>query len=117
MSRIDTTFDKLKQQQRKALIPFITAGDPSQQLTVPLMHGLVAAGADVLELGVPFSDPLADGPVIQRAMERALAVGTRLKDVVALAGELRAERPKAGRSTSLIFWRWWSRSARFDTGK
>ena len=91
MSRIDTTFAKLKQQQRKALIPFITAGDPSQQLTVPLMHGLVAAGADVLELGVPFSDPMADGPVIQRASERALKHGMTLRGVLSMVAEFRKQ--------------------------
>ena len=72
MSRLTPTFDRLKQNQRKALIPFITAGDPSPDFTVPLMHAMVAAGADIIELGVPFSDPMADGPVIQRASERAL---------------------------------------------
>src|SRR5574340_102913 len=91
MSRIQTTFDKLKQQQRKALIPFITAGDPSQQLTVPLLHGLVAAGADILELGVPFSDPMADGPTIQRASERALKNGTSLRGVLAMVAEFRKQ--------------------------
>jgi len=91
MSRIDTTFAKLKQQQRKALIPFITAGDPSQQLTVPLMHGLVAAGADVLELGVPFSDPMADGPVIQKASERALARGIGMPQVLDAVRSFRAQ--------------------------
>ncbi|MBU1214342.1 MAG: tryptophan synthase subunit alpha [Gammaproteobacteria bacterium] len=91
MSRIDKTFDKLKQQQRKALIPFITAGDPSRQLTVPLMHGLVAAGADVLELGVPFSDPMADGPTIQRASERALKNGTTLRGVLDMVAEFRKQ--------------------------
>jgi tryptophan synthase alpha chain len=91
MSRIDTTFDRLKQQQRKALIPFITAGDPSLQLTVPLMHGLVAAGADVLELGVPFSDPMADGPVIQRASERALKLGMTLRGVLAMVEDFRKQ--------------------------
>ncbi len=89
MNRIDTTFDKLKQQQRKALIPFITAGDPSQPLTVPLLHGLVEAGADVLELGVPFSDPMADGPVIQRASERALKNGMTLRGVLGMVAEFR----------------------------
>jgi tryptophan synthase alpha chain len=91
MSRIDTTFGKLKQQQRKALIPFITAGDPSLQLTVPLMHGLVAAGADIIELGVPFSDPMADGPVIQRASERALKLGMSLRGVLAMVEEFRKQ--------------------------
>ncbi len=89
MSRIQTTFDKLKQHNRRALIPFITAGDPSPQLTVPLMHGLVESGADVLELGVPFSDPMADGPVIQRASERALKQGMSLRGVLDLVAEFR----------------------------
>ncbi len=90
-NRIQITFDKLKQQQRKALIPFITAGDPSQQLTVPLLHALVAAGADVLELGVPFSDPMADGPVIQRASERALKQGMTLRGVLGMVAEFRKQ--------------------------
>ncbi len=89
MSRIGTTFDKLKKQGRKALIPFITAGDPDPALTVPVMHALVRGGADVIELGVPFSDPMADGPVIQRSSERALAKGVSLRDVLAYAAEFR----------------------------
>jgi tryptophan synthase alpha chain len=89
MSRIQITFDKLKQQKRKALIPFITAGDPSPQLTVSLLHALVEAGADVLELGVPFSDPMADGPTIQRASERALQQGMTLRGVLAMVDEFR----------------------------
>src|SRR3972149_1408279 len=89
MSRIQTTFEKLKQRGRKALIPFITAGDPSPQLTVPLMHALVEAGADVIELGVPFSDPMADGPTIQRASERALKNGMSLRKVISLVKDLR----------------------------
>ena len=91
MSRIDTVFAKLQQQKRKALIPFITAGDPSQQLTVPLMHALVQAGADVIELGVPFSDPMADGPTIQRASERALANGMSLRGVLGMVAEFRKQ--------------------------
>lgn len=91
MSRIRAAFDKLKQQHRKALIPFITAGDPSQQLTVPLMHALVEAGADVLELGVPFSDPMADGPTIQRASERALKNGMSLRGVLDMVAEFRKQ--------------------------
>lgn len=94
MSRIDTTFARLKQQQRKALIPFITAGDPSPQLTVPLLHALVEAGADVLELGVPFSDPMADGPVIQRASERALKLGVSLRSVLGMVAEFRQQDAK-----------------------
>jgi tryptophan synthase alpha chain len=89
MSRIQTVFEKLKQQQRKALIPFITAGDPSPRFTVPLLHALVTAGADVLELGVPFSDPMADGPVIQRASERALKHNVNLHQVLDMAAEFR----------------------------
>jgi tryptophan synthase alpha chain len=89
MSRIQITFDRLKQQKRKALIPFITAGDPSPELTVPLLHGLVEAGADVLELGVPFSDPMADGPTIQRASERALKHGVSLRGVLGLVAGFR----------------------------
>lgn len=82
MSRIEITFRKLAQQQRKALIPFITAGDPDLPTTLELMHTLVRAGADVIELGVPFSDPMADGPIIQRASERALAEGVCLADIL-----------------------------------
>lgn len=89
MSRIAQSFTELKAQNRKALIPFITAGDPSPALTVPLMHKLVEAGADIIELGVPFSDPMADGPTIQRASERALRHGVSLRDVMAMAAEFR----------------------------
>jgi tryptophan synthase alpha chain len=89
MSRIQKTFEKLKQDKRKALIPFITAGDPTPQATLPLMHGLVKAGADVIELGVPFSDPMADGPTIQRASERALKQGMSLRGVLGIVAEFR----------------------------
>ncbi len=89
MSRIAAAFEQLKAQGRKALIPFITAGDPHPAMTVPLMHALVAGGADVIELGVPFSDPMADGPVIQRASERALAQGVTLKQVIDFTEEFR----------------------------
>jgi tryptophan synthase alpha chain len=91
MSRIQTVFEQLKQQQRKALIPFITAGDPEPALTVPLMHALVASGADVLELGVPFSDPMADGPTIQRASERALKHHVGLHHVLDMVAEFRRQ--------------------------
>jgi tryptophan synthase alpha chain len=91
VSRIATRFVTLKGQGRKALIPFVTAGDPSPAVTVPLMHALVAAGADLIELGVPFSDPIADGPVIQRATERALAQGVSLSDVIGMVRAFRAE--------------------------
>jgi tryptophan synthase alpha chain len=89
MSRIQGVFEKLKLRQRKALIPFITAGDPDPQITVPLLHALVDAGADVIELGVPFSDPMADGPTIQRASERALKHGVSLRDVLGMVAEFR----------------------------
>ena len=91
MSRIQTTFAALAAQGRKALIPFITAGDPHPDLSLPLMRALVAGGADIIELGVPFSDPMADGPTIQRASERALAHGMSLRRVLALVQEFRKE--------------------------
>jgi tryptophan synthase alpha chain len=81
----------LKEQGRKALIPYITAGDPSPDQTVELMHTLVGAGADIIELGVPFSDPMADGPVIQLACERALAHGTSLRQVIGMVREFRSK--------------------------
>ena len=90
MSRIQTTFEKLQQCGRRALIPFITAGDPNPEITVQLMHALVEAGADVLELGVPFSDPMADGPIIQRASERALKHGVTLHNVLDMAAQFRS---------------------------
>lgn len=89
MSRIASTFEALAARRRTALIPFITAGDPAPELTVPLMHGLVEGGADILELGVPFSDPMAEGPVIQRACERALKFQIGLKDVLGYVAEFR----------------------------
>lgn len=81
---------------KPGLVVYLTAGDPNLATTHAIALAAIDAGADVLELGVPFSDPLADGPVIQRASERAVAGGTRLEDVLALAKELRAERPAAG---------------------
>jgi tryptophan synthase alpha chain len=89
MSRIQGRFQALARDKRKALIPYITAGDPHPSLTVPLMRALVEAGADILELGVPFSDPMADGPVIQRAGERALKHGVGLSDVLSMARDFR----------------------------
>lgn len=93
MSRIATVFDELRRQNRKALIPFITAGDPEPGMMVPLMHELVKAGADIIELGVPFSDPMADGPTIQRSSERALKHHVGLKDVLAMVMAFRQSDP------------------------
>lgn len=89
MSRIKATFAILKEQQKTALIPFITAGDPDLEVTAKLVLALADAGADLIELGVPFSDPMADGPTIQAASERALAAGTTLKGVLLLVAEVR----------------------------
>src|SRR5689334_7037472 len=89
MSRIQGRFEALASARRKALIPYITAGDPHPSMTVPLMRGLVEAGADILELGVPFSDPMADGPVIQRSGERALKNGVGLGLVLQLVKQFR----------------------------
>lgn len=89
MSRITTTLTQLKQAGRKALIPFITAGDPNPDFTLTALNALVEAGADIIELGVPFSDPMADGPVIQRASERALAQKMSLRKVLELVKQFR----------------------------
>lgn len=89
MSRITGCLESLAQQGRKALIPYLVAGDPSAELTVPLMHALVAKGADILEIGVPFSDPMAEGPVIQLAHERALANRIGLRTVLAMVKQFR----------------------------
>ncbi len=91
MSRIQETFHRLAAARKKALIPFVTAGDPDPNITVPLMHALVEAGASVIELGVPFSDPMADGPVIQRASDRALKQHVGLKRVLDFVREFRRE--------------------------
>ena len=90
MSRIASCFGRLREHGRRALIPFVTAGFPSPEASVPILHGLVEAGADVLELGVPFSDPMADGPVIQRASEAALRAGMSLLRVLDIVTEFRA---------------------------
>lgn len=89
--RIAAAFDRAAQQQRAALIPYIAAGNPLPESTVPLMHALVKAGADVIELGIPFSDPMADGPVIQRAAEHAIAQGIGLKHVLGMVAEFRLQ--------------------------
>jgi tryptophan synthase alpha chain len=91
MNRITTSFDNLRTQERAALIPFITAGDPSPEMTVSLMHTLVETGANVIELGIPFSDPMADGPVIQRASERAVSKGIGLRDVLDMVKTFREQ--------------------------
>ena len=91
MSRLAAKFKELAESGRKALIPFITAGDPNPDFTVPMMHAMVAAGVDIIELGVPFSDPMADGPVIQRASERALGHKMSLRRVLQLASEFRKQ--------------------------
>jgi tryptophan synthase alpha chain len=94
MSRIAGRFAELKAAGRKALIPYITAGDPLKASTVPLLHGMVEAGSDILEIGVPFSDPMADGPAIQRASERALKNGIGLADVLGLVKSFREKDTK-----------------------
>ena len=91
MSKIANVFSKLKAEGKKGLVPFITAGDPDPTLTLELMHALVRGGADVIELGVPFSDPMADGPVIQRATERALVYKVGLRSVLAMVKEFRQQ--------------------------
>ena len=91
MSRIQSVFESLKQRGRKALIPFITAGDPNPNTTVPLMHAIADMGADIIEVGVPFSDPMADGPTIQRSSERALKHGVTLHHVLDMVTEFRTK--------------------------
>jgi tryptophan synthase alpha chain len=98
MSRIQARFEALARAKRKALIPYITAGDPHPSLTVPLLRGLVEAGSDIVELGVPFSDPMADGPVVQRSGERALKHGVSLADVLRMVAEFR----KADTTTPIV---------------
>ncbi len=94
MSRIQTTFAALKQTGKKALVPYFTAGDPHPRFTVELMHTLVNSGADIIELGVPFSDPMADGPVIQRASERALVHNVSLRMVLDMVKQFRTRDDK-----------------------
>jgi tryptophan synthase alpha chain len=91
VSRLQAKFDQARRNGRKLLIPYITAGDPRPEATVPLMHALVEAGADVIELGVPFSDPMADGPVIQAACERALAQGVSLRMILDMVKAFREQ--------------------------
>ncbi len=94
MSRIQTVFSTLKANNKKALIPYITAGDPHPKHTVNILHTLVASGADMIEVGIPFSDPMADGPVIQRASERALKHKVGLKNVLEMVSEFRQKDTK-----------------------
>jgi tryptophan synthase alpha chain len=89
MSRIADTFAELQSKGRKALIPYVTAGFPFADITPALMHGMVEAGADVIELGVPFSDPMADGPVVQKAGEKALALGIGMAQVLDMVRSFR----------------------------
>jgi len=98
VSRIAATFEKLARERRCALILFVTAGDPSPKSTVGVMHALAKNGADVIELGVPFSDPMADGPVIQRSSERALKNGVTLRSVLSMVAEFR----KGGGETPVV---------------
>ncbi|MEK6747813.1 MAG: tryptophan synthase subunit alpha [Pseudomonadota bacterium] len=91
MNRLPARFSELRRSQRKALIPFITAADPTPQVTVPLMHAMVAAGADIIELGMPFSDPMAEGPAIQAANERSLRQPVGLRGVLAMVREFRTK--------------------------
>ena len=94
MSKIESTFLRLKSENKKALIPFITAGDPHPDMTVNMLHTLVESGADMIEVGIPFSDPMADGPVIQRASERALANDVGIKKTIQLVKEFRKQDTK-----------------------
>ena len=89
MSRIQAVFRKLKEEGRKGLVPFVTGGDPDPAQTVAMLHALADAGSDVIELGVPFSDPMADGPVIQRSSERALSKGVSTKKILDYVTEFR----------------------------
>ncbi|ABI59408.1 tryptophan synthase subunit alpha [Nitrosomonas eutropha] len=98
MNRIESVFSRLKSQDKAALIPFITAGDPDSATTVALMHQLTRSGVDLIELGVPFSDPMADGPTIQRSSERALKHHISLKDVLAMVAQFR----KMNQSTPVV---------------
>ena len=91
MGRIENTFERFQQSNRTGLIPFVTAGDPDPERTVAIMHTLESAGADLIELGMPFSDPAADGPTIQAASERALAAGTTLEDVLNIVARFRRD--------------------------
>lgn len=113
MSRIAATFAALQADGRKALIPYVTAGDPYADATVDIMLAMAQAGADVIELGVPFSDPMADGPVIQRASERALARGIGLTQVIGFVREFRRE----NRSTPVVLMSYANPLERYGTAR
>lgn len=113
MSRIEKTFQSLAAQGRKALIPFVTAGYPYADVTPELMHAMVAGGADVIELGVPFSDPSADGPVIQKAGDKALAFGIGLVQVLAMVTEFR----KTNTATPVVLMGYANPVERYDQKK
>jgi tryptophan synthase alpha chain len=98
MSRIEATFAALRERRRKGLIPYLAAGDPHADATAEIMQAMAEAGADIIELGIPFSDPMADGPVIQQASERALARGIGLAQVLAIVRDFRV----ADRSTPVV---------------
>ena len=89
MSRLGPLFNTLRAENRRAVVPYLVAGDPDEALTVPLMHSLVEAGADIIEVGVPFSDPMSEGPTIQKGHERALEGGTSLLSTLALVKQFR----------------------------
>jgi tryptophan synthase alpha chain len=108
--RIQSTLDALKEQGRKALIPYVTAGDPFADATPEIMQALADGGADIIELGVPFSDPMADGPVIQKASERALARGIGLREVLAMVRAFRA----GNRTTPVVLMGYANPIERFD---
>lgn len=91
MSRIEEKFSQLRRDGRKGFIPFVTAGDPTLDVSKAIVLKLASIGADIIELGVPFTDPMADGPTIQRSSERAIAAGVRLEHVLRLASEIRSE--------------------------
>lgn len=91
MQRLSETFEKLRARNERAFVPFVTCGDPDLETTKALLRAYIAAGADIVEIGIPFTDPLADGPTIQRASERALSGGVTMDDALKLIGEMRAE--------------------------
>ena len=104
MNRIDDTFDRLRQKKEKALVGFVTAGDPEPDTSLEIIEAMCRSGIDVLELGVPFSDPTADGPVIQRSSARALAAASFIPFVIARAPTSSAPRKMKGKPRTLLTW-------------